>query len=112
MTATMKNRPIDILIGALLIYLFLGLGVVSIQALSGASCSPIQLGGRYVYEVDRNAPRFWLWRAVRWLPTAWENVVVDDVSLGDFMSPRKCLWVPEGKTPAEVWEKQNPSGAG
>jgi len=98
----LKNRPIDILIGAAVTYLFLGAGVVSVQALSGAKCGPIQLSGFYVYTVNVDAPRAWWWRVAQWLPTAWDNVVTNDVPVADFISPRECLWVPEGKTPAEV----------
>lgn len=102
----MKNRPIDILIGAVVIYIFLGTGIVSVQALSGAKCGPIRLGGHYVYTVNVDAPRFWLWRIGQWLPTAWDNLVTNDVPVADFISPRDCLWVPEGKTPAEVLAEQ------
>lgn len=108
----MKNRPIDFVIGAVVIYLFLGFGVVTVQTLSGVKCSPIRLGGHYVYTVNSNAPKFWLWRVGRWLPIAWENLVTKDVSLADFMSPRQCLWVPDGKSPAEVLEESDDAESG
>ena len=89
-----------------MVYIFLGLGTVSVQALSGAKCGPIRLGGNYVYTINVEAPRFWLWRAAQWLPTAWGNLVTRDVPLADFISPTECLWVPEGQTPAEALAKQ------
>lgn len=100
-----KGRITDILIAGVVIYLFLGLGIVSVQALSGAPCGPVKLGGDYVYTVNAEAPRFWV-RILKWLPTAWSNVVDDNVSLGDFISPKTCIWVPDGKTPAEVLEAE------
>ena len=100
----LKNRPIDILIGIVVAYIFLGLGVVTVQTLSGAKCGPIKLGGDYVYTVDAEAPRFWLWRAAKWLPTAYNNVILNNVSIGDYISPTECIWVPAGKTPMEVLE--------
>ena len=100
----LKNRPIDILIGIVVAYVFIGLGVVTVQTLSGAKCGPIKLGGDYVYTVDVEAPRFWLWRAGKWLPNAYNNVILDNVPIADFISPRECLWVPAGSTPKEVLE--------
>lgn len=104
-----KGRITDILIAIVLIYLFLGLGIVSVQALSGASCGPIKLGGYYVYTVNAEAPRFWGWRVLKWLPATWANVVDGDVALADFISPKECIWVPDGKTPAEALEEQRES---
>ena len=98
----MKFTFSDILIYGVAIYFFIGLSVVTLQSLNGAKCGPIQLGGQYVYSVNQNASRFWLWRSLQWLPTAWENVVDGDVGFGDFISPKECIWVPDGKNPAET----------
>lgn len=103
----MKNRPIDFLIGAVLVYLFIGICVVTLQWLSGAKCGPIRVDGDYVYTVNVHAPRLWLWRMGQWLPIAWENLLERDVSIADYISPKECLFVPAGKTPAEVWELAN-----
>lgn len=100
----MKNKPIDILIGAGVTYLFLGVVIVSLQALSGAKCQPIRLGGHYVYTVNANASGSGLVRVGQWLPVAWENLVTKDVSLADYVAPKECLWVPDGRSPAEVLE--------
>lgn len=96
-----KGRITDVLIVIVVAYLFLGLGIVSVQALSGAPCGPVKLGGDYVYTVNAEAPRFWV-RILKWLPMAWSNVVEGDVSPGDFITPKSCIWVPDGKSPAEV----------
>ena len=108
MADIMKNRPIDVLIAVLLVYLFIGLCIVSLQGLSGAKCSPIRMGGDYVYTVNVEAPRFWLLRALKWLPITWANVVDNNVSVSELVSPRECLWVPDGQTPAQAWEKAKP----
>lgn len=104
-----KGRITDILIGVVVAYLFLGAGIVSVQSLSGASCGPIKLGGHYVYTVNVEAPRFWGLRILKWLPTAWTNMVDGDVTLADFISPKACIWVPDGMTPAEALEKDRKS---
>jgi hypothetical protein len=88
-----KNRPIDILIGVVLVYFFIGLSVISLQGLSGSPCGPVRVGGDYIYAVNRDAPRFWLTRALTWLPTAYDNISNQDVSIGEFISPQECLWV-------------------
>lgn len=104
-----KGRVTDILIGVVVTYLFLGAGIVSLQSLSGVSCGPIKLGGHYVYTVNVEAPRFWGLRILEWLPTTWTNMVDGDVALADFISPKECIWVPDGKTPAEALEEQEKS---
>ena len=75
----MKNGPVDILIGVVIGYVFLGISVVAVQELSGSKCGPITLGGDYVYEVNQDASRFWIWRIFQWLPTAYDNVFQEDV---------------------------------
>ncbi len=65
----------------------------------------MKLGGDYVYTVNVHAPRFWLWRIGQWLPVAWENVVDRGVSVGDVLAPKECIWIEDGKDPAEVWEQ-------
>lgn len=107
-----KGRINDILIGAVVIYLFLGAAVVSLQALSGASCGPIKLGGRNVYTVNVEAPSFWGWRILKWLPNAWANLVDGDVALMDYLSPKECIWVPDGMTPAAALEKERRKSPG
>ena len=88
-----KNRPLDILIGVVLVYLFIGLSIVSLQGLSGSPCGPVRVGGDYIYAVNRDAPRFWLTRALSWLPTVYDRVYLNDVPIADFISPQECLWV-------------------
>lgn len=106
-----KGRISDILIGVVLTYLFLGISIVSVQALSGASCGPIKLGGDYVYTVNAEAPRFWGLRILKWLPVAWDNLAEDKVPVLDFLSPKECIWVPAGKSPTEAMEDaENPLG--
>ncbi len=99
---TRITRTIDILIGIVVMYIFLGVSIVTVQTLSGAKCGPIRLGGVYVYSINANASRFWLWRTFQWGGTFWENVVDRDVSVADFISPRQCLWVPDGRSSADV----------
>ena len=108
-----KGKTTDLLIAIVVIYLFLGLGVVSVQALSGAPCGPVKLGGDYVYAVNAEAPGFWGLRAVKWLPIFWSNVIEGDVTFADFLSPKECIWVPNGMTPAEALAKarEKPLGA-
>lgn len=101
-----KGRITDFLIVIVVTYLFLGVAVVSVQSLSGVSCGPVKLGGDYVYTVNAEAPRFWGLRILKWLPTAWSNVVDGDISVGDFITPKACIWVPDGKTPFEVLEAE------
>ncbi|MDX1554844.1 MAG: hypothetical protein R3212_02345 [Xanthomonadales bacterium] len=100
-----KGRFTDILIGIVVMYVFLGVGIVTVQVLSGAKCGPVRLGGEYVYSVNANASRFWLWRTFEWLPTFWDNVVDRDMPVIDYIAPRECLWVPDGKTAAQVLEE-------
>jgi len=88
-----KNRPIDILIGVVLVYFFIGLFWVSLQGLSGSPCGPVRVGGDYIYAVNRDAPRLWLTRALAWLPTVYDRVYLNDVSISEFISPQECLWV-------------------
>ena len=92
----MKKGPVDILIGTVIAYVFLGISVVAVQELSGSKCGPVILGGDYVYEVNQDASRFWMWRIFQWLPTAYGNIFEKDLSLGEFMSPRKCIWESDG----------------
>ena len=92
----MKNGPVDILIGVVIGYVFLGISIVAVQELSGSKCGPITLGGDYVYEVNQDASRFWIWRIFQWLPTAYDNVFQEDVGLGEFMSPSKCIFESDG----------------
>jgi hypothetical protein len=97
-----KNRFADFLIGAVLIYIFVGICVVSLQALSGAKCGPIKLGGDYVYKVNQDAPRFVLLRALKWLPVAWDQIVDKDVPVGDFISPKECIWISDSGVPEDA----------
>ena len=107
-----KGRISDILIGTVVIYLFLGVAVVSVQHLSGASCGPIKLGGHYVYTVNVEAPRFWGLRVLKWLPTFWTNVVDGEVPLADFITPKECVWVPDGMTAVEALERSRKKSPG
>jgi hypothetical protein len=88
-----KNKPIDIIIGIVGFYVFIGLFIVSLQGLSGSPCGPVRVGGDYIYAVNRDAPRFWLTKALAWLPNAYDNIWLQDVSVGEFISPQECLWV-------------------
>lgn len=88
-----KNKPIDILMGIVGFYVFIGLFIVSLQGLSGSPCGPVRVGGDYIYAVNRDAPRFWLTKALAWLPTTYHVVYEQGVSISEFISPGECLWV-------------------
>ena len=92
----MKKGPADIFIVTVIAYIFLGTAVVAVQELSGSKCGPVTLGGDYVYEVNQDVSRFWIWRIFEWLPNAFDNLVEKDVSFGEFMSPRKCIFESDG----------------
>jgi hypothetical protein len=103
MVLKMKKKPVEILIVLVIAYLFVGILIVTLQFLTGRDCGPVRVDGDYLYVVNEDASRNAMIRALQWLPTTYDNLYVKDVSLGDFISPKKCLWLKDGETvPEEV----------